>query len=409
MVTGDLRVEPGFGWSFLSANALARARGHLDDVGQGVRDEIGFLTLHQRYADRFFPGTSVLHTRARYALFVPWQFEDQVGRHEVEAKRAMQQAELDLAGRLKRAGEAGTIGGLVYPKPADTPPSTIYWTALSAWGILRRDPFDRVPTRQNVRAMLSRSRRVIDADGEPLIGFVPPFVALPPRPTDWIGQGPLTFNLTRDEGLFLKERLSQVCSPLTSGSLSLLARLAKDGVKLPASMFTPLPVIRNRAGRDLGALRRAETMSHLVAVGRAVYAALVEDLRERKDERETPRVHRDDLSRIAHEHREQALALGRNAVDSVEADIGVLPGALRTVLVATLAWLDAGELRPDGLLEAYTLAESRKRGRARLPLTGDGRARRLEWASGDHPLAEPLHYRWDRVKRILEDVRASQA
>ena len=44
---------------------------------QGVRDEIGFLTVHQRYADRFFPGTSVLHTRLRYVLFVPWLYRDE--------------------------------------------------------------------------------------------------------------------------------------------------------------------------------------------------------------------------------------------------------------------------------------------------------------------------------------------
>jgi hypothetical protein len=30
----------------------------------GVRDEVGFLIVHQRYADHFFPGTSVLHTAA---------------------------------------------------------------------------------------------------------------------------------------------------------------------------------------------------------------------------------------------------------------------------------------------------------------------------------------------------------
>ena len=39
---------------------------------QDTRDEIGFLLIHQGFADRFFPGTSVLHTRVRYALFVPW-------------------------------------------------------------------------------------------------------------------------------------------------------------------------------------------------------------------------------------------------------------------------------------------------------------------------------------------------
>jgi hypothetical protein len=51
------------GWTYLSREALARAKAQMDNESMGVRDEIGFLTIHQRYADRFFPGTSVLHIR----------------------------------------------------------------------------------------------------------------------------------------------------------------------------------------------------------------------------------------------------------------------------------------------------------------------------------------------------------
>src|SRR3954470_14041870 len=64
-----------FGWTYLSREALKKAQAQLANQVQGVRDEIGFLELHQGYADRFFPGTSVLHTRLRYALFVPWMYE----------------------------------------------------------------------------------------------------------------------------------------------------------------------------------------------------------------------------------------------------------------------------------------------------------------------------------------------
>ncbi|WP_316397066.1 hypothetical protein [Bradyrhizobium sp. 33ap4] len=39
----------------------------MDEETMGVRDEIGFLTIHQRYADRFFPGTSVLYSLAWFA------------------------------------------------------------------------------------------------------------------------------------------------------------------------------------------------------------------------------------------------------------------------------------------------------------------------------------------------------
>lgn len=60
------------GWVLLSREAVARAEEALDPDDRGVRDEVGFLALHQGFADWFFPGTSVLHTRLRYVLFVPW-------------------------------------------------------------------------------------------------------------------------------------------------------------------------------------------------------------------------------------------------------------------------------------------------------------------------------------------------
>ena len=63
-------VEPSLGWSYLSRDALARAKAQMDQESAGVRDEIGFLTIQQSFADRFFPGTSVLHTRTRYAIIV---------------------------------------------------------------------------------------------------------------------------------------------------------------------------------------------------------------------------------------------------------------------------------------------------------------------------------------------------
>lgn len=92
-------IEPTLGWTYLSREALARAKAQMDEESMGVRDEIGFLTIHQRYADRFFPGTSVLHTRARYALFVPWLFEDLAGMTGPAAQRALRERERQLAGR----------------------------------------------------------------------------------------------------------------------------------------------------------------------------------------------------------------------------------------------------------------------------------------------------------------------
>ena len=56
----------------LSREEMRQVERSLANNEQDTRDEIGFLLIHQGFADRFFPGTSVLHERIRYALFVPW-------------------------------------------------------------------------------------------------------------------------------------------------------------------------------------------------------------------------------------------------------------------------------------------------------------------------------------------------
>ena len=39
---------------------------------QDTRDELGLASIRDAFAERFFPGTSTIQTRARYFLFVPW-------------------------------------------------------------------------------------------------------------------------------------------------------------------------------------------------------------------------------------------------------------------------------------------------------------------------------------------------
>src|SRR5207302_10089170 len=136
-----------------------RAEAQLSGDTAGVRDEIGFLLIHQRYADRFFPGTSVLHTRLRYVLFVPWMYEGlRQGPAIRSVQRAVEQAEIRLAGRLLDAGE-GVIGRLKYPGGTSPPPSAVSWTALATWGLLRL-PSDSPPfSRARVHATLQTPQR----------------------------------------------------------------------------------------------------------------------------------------------------------------------------------------------------------------------------------------------------------
>lgn len=395
----------GFGWTYLSREALRRAEASLDGGTAGVRDEIGFLLIHQRYADRFFPGTSVLHTRLRYALFVPWMYESlRCGPPIRSAAQAVERAEIGLAGRLLNAGD-GVIGGRNFPNPTSQPPSMVYWTALGAWGILRRRPDGKFHSRARVHAGLQiRGRVNVDDDGVPLTAPELPFSSLPTPPSDWDGEGALDFRLKDKEPSFLYQRLCSVVSPADSTRPSLLAQLAVAGTVPVAENCWDAPVAEV-ATHDRAALVRAGHAAALAAIGRGIYAALVEQLRDEVDRRETTRRHRDLLPGVVERY---ARSAGRLDLDKLVDDVRELPRPVLDVLEATLDWLGGGAGDPLPLRGVYARAEHFRKGqRARLSDDLNGRERRLEWNNTEHSPAEPLHYRWGNVRRLLADLHGA--
>jgi len=335
-------------------------------------------------------------------LFVPWQFEAQSGKSTAAAEDALEAAEIALAKRLKDSGERGVIGGLTWPKAADQPPSSIYWSALNAWGILRRDARGRVPSRRGVHGRLSAGRQTLDDNGEPIFGFEPPFVTLPSPPDHFLQTGALSFVLRPQERLFLRERLENISAPAPLSHLSLLSQLARTGIKPPLSLWSRS--IARSAGRDAAPLQRARSAADLAAIGRGVYAALVEDLRDRIDGRETPRLHRASLPGLVETYRTTALALTGDGLRGVEEDIGALPDRLRRLMSETLRWLEDAASDPSPLLPVYLAAEARKLARARLADSVAARDRRAEWQAHEHPIGYPLHYRWTTVRGLLDDL-----
>jgi hypothetical protein len=402
-------MQSNFGWTLLSRDALRRAEKQLRDDAEGVRDEVGFLALHQAYADRFFPGTSVQHTRLRYALFVPWLYEKvarQPDRRTIAD--AVERQEIALAGRLKDAGEHGVIGGLRYPQPTTQPPTMVYWTALATWRILRPGPDGTVPSRQNVHRAIARKparQQVHDDDKQPLLEEEPLFSAIPEPPEAWSDPAKrLDFNLEKAEGRFLRNCLLSVTRPDSSGAQSLLARLVEQRVEMTESLSLWSPAVRAAADQaDREALLRARQAAALSAIGRGVYAAMVEDLREGNDGLLTRDVHRENLKTVIEEFATQALALD---VEKITLDAPSISTGILGVLRATQAWLRGRSGAVADLHSVYQSAESRRKGRrARLTRSLAGRDKRAEWVPDQHPLATPLHYRWGRVRQLLLDLQ----
>lgn len=405
-------IAPSLGWTLLSREAIKRAESQLLAETDGVRDEIGFLAIHQAYSDRLFPGTSVLHTRLRYVLFVPWIFQrlTTLGSHEPAARR-LQEEERRLAGRLR--GQDGVIGGRIYPNHSAQPPSMVYWSAMAKWGLLNPRPDGSMPARSDALRALVASRRgssrVADDDRQALESMAHAFVDVPSPPLEWDEPAtPLDFRLHRQEASFLRTRMSAVERHDGGGAQALIAILAERGIDLDAvnaPWSSEVLAVADREDRLV--LKRARQAASLAAVGRAVYAALVEEWREGVDRQPTGRLHRDDLQETIRRHRVDALGLEVAALP--QDDPALTKDPILSVLAATQEWLKK-QAPLAALRDVYEDAERRRKGLRRARLGGHlvNRERRLEWQPDQQALAQPLHYRWPQVKRLLNDLKASR-
>lgn len=396
------------GWIMLSRQAVASAEAALKSDELGVRDEVGFLNLHQAFSDRFFPGTSVLHTRLRYALFVPWLMS-----HAQGDVAQLRKHELSLTWQLNQGADKrnGVIGGTIFPRAPGQPASMIYWTALARWKILQPRPDGVNSSRGEILKRIAATHRHAlgrhrTDDGEPVVEEdLSPFVKLPEPPSEFLKAGEsMDFTVTSQERAFLRRQLIGVGKgPALQSIQSLLARLAEVG--LPDGQV-PSPwskAVRSIADTDdQKALKVARQSAALAGIGRAVYAALVEAAKATDGAKRTTR-HRDDVRKLVAEHANDAKALDLSELRTFVPD---LPDYLANVLSQTQKWLLSGTQNVSPLRDVYQDAEIRRKGaRARLANTLGGQRRRAEWIADKHPLAEPLHFRWGNVRRLLIDLK----
>jgi len=370
---------------------------------QDTRDEIGFLLIHQGFADRFFPGTSVLHTRVRYALFVPWLFlhaKDHIQRGR-NLNGAIERELIQLAFRLKKGERYGVIGGDKLGQLTSQPPDRVYWTALRQWGLL----LPSVGSRSEALRRLQASTRTVplDDDGGALDDdSTEVFCTMPRPPAGWDDpEAKLDFKLSAKEQDFLRRQLGQLTRPGEEAS-ALLARLAEARDSFPsAAPGLPRGLDARADADDKKALAIARDAADLSAIGRAVYGALVEHLRAEDGgpDASTFRVqlhsHFDKYGKAA-EHCDLA---------GLEALLPSIPDYVLSVLQKTQAFVRTG--KPEAyfsLRDCYQRSEMMRKtsNRARLENTGRSEQRRKEWDGKVN--TDPLHYRWYIVRDMLNDL-----
>src|SRR5690606_10163477 len=140
MFASSVGEQPWLWQSVLMSSLLAwvdYSSAHREEMDQlldafrdkGTVDELGVGTVRDTFSELLFPGTSTLHTRARYLLFVPWVVTSITSRrlHVDRAVREMRQQEV----RLIEALRAGDLNGGVIGRDARANlgrmPSVIYW------------------------------------------------------------------------------------------------------------------------------------------------------------------------------------------------------------------------------------------------------------------------------------------
>jgi hypothetical protein len=190
---------------------------------KGTVDEIGIGSVRDALSDVLFPGTSVLHTRARYFLFIPWVYQYLENRRIDSASIAKEarKAELGLIQPLLDSDDSTAVIGRLAGMRLKALPSRLYWSALGAWGI-RLYPGSQEQYHRSLDRLYQRiesgSR---DDDGQALDGMgVRNWHAGIPAAPRGFPKCPISLRLTTKEAEYLRERLLTQCKG------SLLAYLA---------------------------------------------------------------------------------------------------------------------------------------------------------------------------------------
>lgn len=190
----------------IEAVDLFRDKGTIDDLGIGaIRDGI---------SDTLFPGTSTLHTRLRYGLFIVWILQRAAQNDTLEQMQwDFHDLERDFIDSLKQGmgeDQEGIIGRRA-GRELLRMPSEIYWGQLVTWGIAERG----LSVRDYFKNCLARSEQLRTApkfeDSDTPIELTPtgllPGIPAPPR--DLMSSA--TFELRPEEAIFYTEAITRTC------------------------------------------------------------------------------------------------------------------------------------------------------------------------------------------------------
>jgi hypothetical protein len=167
------------------------------------RDELGIGQIRDAFSDTLFPGTSVIQTRARYFLFVPWIYRQgqQRGRSGPALELWADRRERKLIETLRIAGHTRGLIGRRAGASVKILPSTIYWSGLNRYGILSAD---LAPNQLGMNVTNGAAPEADELAQRSIGDWFPTLPTAPDGFPDHLDSG---FALTADEAQWLSERI----------------------------------------------------------------------------------------------------------------------------------------------------------------------------------------------------------
>ena len=240
---------------------------------KGTSDELGLRQIQLPLSDQLFPGITTLHTRLRYALFVPWIYamaEKRNGTPEA-LDEGTRDHQVQLIGALRNGGEqTGVIGIRVRTKRGPLP-SNVYWGALGSWGI-RTDAGDEADYSGVVAALRRSQRSKAAQDDGNRVSRSMWHPALPEAPSDWLAK--VDFRLLPEEADFLIDRL------VDSHPESVLTHLAKARNKADCDFIWEHPDLAEFPASARSLVDHARKFSNLMYSASLLYNLMISELLE---------------------------------------------------------------------------------------------------------------------------------
>lgn len=200
-------AESSLGWLDLDAAASERVGTLLRSLEEPTTlDVLGLGTVRDAFSGMLSPGTTTIHTRLRYFIFVPWIFR------RLEYERVspgdfpdrLRKDEAQLIDCLRHLGANQGVIGYTAGRDLKRMPSEVYWGGLGAWGIRRLD-LSLSEYGKRIYA-LGRVRHERDDDGNATRQSAQMWPVDPPVPDDFL-QRDLTFEIDPTEAQFLVDSI----------------------------------------------------------------------------------------------------------------------------------------------------------------------------------------------------------